>query len=179
VESPAVAAARSTARLLLEGLERDPDGVLAGGLLGNAEEYAKRAADDLEAYATEAWSAHVDRLPAPDAELYAGLRGQGEFADLVEQAERQDRQYEQLRRRKYLDSEELRRGFVRLLSERDQTRRRLPDINDEEIRAFVTAAAAQGAPLAALTSTVLRWLESNRLADGYVVRRRPSDGEKR
>jgi hypothetical protein len=173
VESPAVAAARSTVRLLLEGLERDPDGVLAGELLGDAEEHAKRAADDLETRATGAWSAHVDRLPPPDAELYAGLQGQGAFANLVEQAERQDRQYEQLRKRKYLDSEELRRGFVRLLSERDETRRRLPDIHDEEIRAFVTAAAAQGAPLAALTPTVLQWIESNRLADGYVVRRRP------
>jgi hypothetical protein len=171
VESPAVATARSTVRLLLEGLERDPDRVLAGELLGNAEEYTKRAADDLETRATEAWSAHVDRLPPPDAELYAGLRGQGKFANLVEQAERQDRQYEHLRKRKYLESEELRLGFVRLLSERDETRRRLPNIHDNEVRAFVTAAAAQGAPLAALTPTVLQWLESNRLAEGYVVRR--------
>lgn len=174
VESPAVATARSTVRLLLEGLEQDADRVLAGELLGDTEEYAKRAADDLETRATDAWSAHVDRLPPPDAELYAGLRGQGEFANLVEQAERQDRQYEHLRKRKYLESEELRRQFVRLLNERDETRRRLPDIHDNEVRSFVTAAAAQGAPLAALTPTVLQWLESNRLADGYIVRRRPT-----
>jgi hypothetical protein len=174
VESPAVATARSTVRLLLEGLERDPDRVLAGELLGDVEEYAKRAAADLETRATDAWSAHVDRLPPPDAELYAGLRGQGEFANLVEQAERQDRQYEHLRKRKYLESEDLRREFVRLLRERTETRRRLPDIHDNEVRAFVTAAAAQGAPLAALTPTVLQWLESNRLAGGYVVRRRPT-----
>jgi hypothetical protein len=172
VEGPAVATARSTVRLLLKGLERDPDRVLAGELLGDAEKHAKRAADDLEERAIDAWSAHVDRLPPPDAELYAGLRGQGALANLVEQAERQDRQYEHLRRRKYLESEELRQGFVRLLRERDETRRRLPDIHDNEVREFVTAAAVQGAPLAALTPTVLQWLESNRLTDGYVVRRR-------
>lgn len=83
-------------------------------------------------------------------------------------------QYEHLRRRKYLESEDLRREFVRLLRERTETRRRLPDIHDNEVRAFVTAAAAQGAPLAALTPTVLQWLESHRLAGGYVVRRRPT-----
>jgi hypothetical protein len=172
IESPAVAAARSVVRQLLEGLEQDPDGVLAGELLGDAEERARRAADDLEMRAKDAWSAHVDRLPAPDAELYAGLRGQGVFANLVERAERQDQQYEHLRRRKYLDSNKLRREFEQLLRERDETRKRLPDVHNEEIRAFVTAATAQGAPLAALTPTVLEWIESNRLADGYVVRRR-------
>jgi hypothetical protein len=175
VESSTVATARSTVRLLLKGLEQDPDRVLVGELLGDAEKHAKRATDDLDERATDAWSAHVDRLPPPDAELYAGLRGQGALANLVEQADRQDRQYEQLRKRKYLESEELRQGFVRLLRERDETRRRLPDIHDNEVRAFVTAAAVRGAPLAALTPTVLQWLESNRLADGYVVRRRPTE----
>jgi hypothetical protein len=174
---PLVIRARSPLSRLIEGLERDPDRILNGNLIVNARTTARQAADELEKVATDAWASYLEQQPPPDAELYAGLRDHPDLERLVRDAEQQDRRYVELRNQPYLQTDRLRQEFEQLMQAREVTRQNLPDIQDDEIRAFVAAAARDGAALSALTPAVVNWLTTHGLIDTYVVRRRSSRAE--
>ena len=163
------AEARAETARLKEALHKDPEQVLNGKLIERVRSATKVAADRLEAEAKKRWSGYVEELPPPDADLYAAFRDEAEFERLVREAERQDSRYRDLRSRQYLSTDDERSEFVRLMKSRQETRGRLPDIRNEEIRTFVALAARDGAPLP-LGAAVLDWLARN----GYDLLRRSS-----
>lgn len=170
-----VSRARSAVALLQAGFANNPDGLLSGDLINKSRAAVKQAAEELDRLAAATWAQYLDQLSPPDADIYAGLRDQPEFGDLVREAEQQDRRYSQLRGEPYLKTEALRSEFANLLRARAATRKALPQITDDDVRLFVTSAGRNGAPLSvALKGNVLEWLHEYGLTDTYVVRRKPA-----
>jgi hypothetical protein len=150
---------------------RDPEAVGGSELIGETKERLRALARSLVEQAEAAWVAHAETLPPVDADVFAQFEDQTQYAQVVAAARREDDEYRAFLGKKFLATEEDRRAFEGLMKRRAATRQKLPRVDDEEIRAFVTAAARGGAPLEALTEKIQGWLREYSLEDSYVVRR--------
>lgn len=150
---------------------RDPEAVGGSELIGETKDRLRALARSLVEQAEAAWVAYAETLPPVDADLFAQFEDQAQYAQLVAAARREDDEYRAFLSKKFLATEEDRRAFESLMKRRAATRQKLPRVDDEEIRAFVTAAARGGARLGALTEKIQRWLREYSLEDSYVVRR--------
>ena len=145
-----------------------PQDALEGDQLVATTRVVQQALRDLDQVLSETWQAYSDQLEWIPANLWAAFQDNAEVGPLVRKAMRQDEEWDSIRRQQRLDSL-AQEKFTQLRNNRQLLLSELPDVSDEEVRAFVVSAGSSGAALSALSVGVRAWLVQNDLMDAYRV----------
>jgi hypothetical protein len=166
-----LAAAIGSVAKLHEALLADPGAVLEGNQVPDVASQVEALAKRLEEEARSTWANHLDQDEWVPASLWTPFENSSTYGASVRDAMHQDRRRKDFARLPF-PTEAQQGEYEQLMQDRAALLARLPDTSDEEISAFLVAAAGPGVPLAQYSEAVAAWLVEHGLADRYVIRTR-------
>jgi hypothetical protein len=169
-DAPALAAALGSVTLLLDALRAEPASVLEGNQAPDTASQVEAVVRTIEEQARTAWSDHLAGDGWVPASLWAPFENSS-YGAAVREAVQQDRRHRELARPAFpTPAEQV--AYEQLTKDRAALVAKLPDTSDEEISAFLIAAAGSGVSLDRYTAAVAAWLAEYGLTDRYVIRTR-------